>query len=91
MRQSNLKIPAGRVRHDDRGTAVWDWALDTGDFAALSSTGLIRRLDVGDLKMQETPGLSLAVAGRDEGGGGDPYNFRGAENRASMSRRSRLR
>ena len=100
MRQANLKMPAsimscttdssGRVRHDDRGNAVWDWALDTGVFAATSSSALIRRLDVADLKMQESPGLALAAAGRDAGGGGDPYNFRGAENRAS-ARRTRFR
>ena len=81
----------GRVRHDDRGTAVWDWALDTGVFDALSSSGLIRRLDVADLKMQESPGLALAVAGCDAGGGGDPYNFRGVESRVSAPRRSRVR
>jgi len=85
-------MPAsGRVRHDDRGTAVWDWALDTGVFDALSSSGLIRRLDVADLKMQESPGLALAVAGCDAGGGGDPYNFRGVESRVSAPRRSRVR
>jgi hypothetical protein len=101
VRQSNLKLPAnimscttesnGRVRHDERGTAVWDWALDTGVFDTLSSSGLIRRLDVADLKMQESPGLALAVAGRDAGGGGDPYNFRGAEGRGSAVRRTRHR
>ena len=86
MRQSNLKLPSGRVRHDERGTAVWDWSLDTGVFDALSSSGLIRRLDVADLKMQESPGLALAFVGRDAGGGGDPYNFRGAQ-RSGPSRR----
>jgi hypothetical protein len=101
MRPSNPKLsPAimsrttesnGRVRHDERGTAVWDWALDSGTFDALSSSGLIRRLDVADLKVQESPGLSLAIAGRDAGGGGDPYNFRGAEGGASLTRRTRLR
>ena len=81
----------GRVRHDERGNAVWDWALDTGVFDALSSTGLLRRLDVSDLKMQESPGLALAVAGRDAGGGGDRYNFGGADRRAAVPRRTRLR
>jgi hypothetical protein len=101
VRQSNLKMPtnimscttesSGRVRHDERGTAVWDWSLNTGVFDAMSSSALIRRLDVADLKMQESPGLALAVAGRDAGGGGDPYNFRGVENRASAPRRTRVR
>ena len=26
--------PAGRVRHDERGVAVWDWAVATGEFGA---------------------------------------------------------
>ena len=92
MRQSNQELPAsGRVRHDERGTAVWDWALGTGVFDALSSSGLIRRLDVADLKMLETPGLALVVAGCDAGGGGDPYNRGGAASRASAQRRSRVR
>ena len=101
MRTSNLKLPptivscttdsTGRVRHDERGTAVWDWALDTGVFDALSSSGLMRRLEVTHLKMQESVDLALAVESRDAGGGGDPYNFRGAERRASVPRRTRLR
>jgi len=101
VRQSNLKSSAasssrttesgGRVRHDDRGAAVWDWALGTGEFNAMSSSALLRRLDVGELKMQEPTGLSLAVAGRDAGGGGDPYNRGGAENRALARRRWRVR
>ena len=101
MRQSNLKMPAtimsrttesgGHVRHDDRGNAVWDWSLDTGVFDALSSSALIRHLDVADLKMQGSPGLAGPFAGRDAGGGGDPYNFRGADGRACAQRRSRIR
>ncbi len=101
MRPFNVKTPVtgasrattsgGRVRHDDRGTAVWDWAMETGVFDALSSTGLLRRLGVPDLKLQESPGLALAIAGRDAGGGGDPYNFRGAEGRASATRVARRR
>jgi hypothetical protein len=79
------------VRHDDRGTAVWDWAIDTGVFDATSPSALLRRLDVADLKMQESPGLSLTLAGRDAGGGGDPYNFGGGERRASTPPRTRLR
>ena len=101
MRQSNLKMPtnimsgttesSGRVRHDDRGNAVWDWSMDTGVFDALSSSALIRHLGVADSKMQGSPGLALSIAGHDAGGGGDPYNFRGADGRTSAQRRSRIR
>ena len=83
MRQSNRKVQ-GCVRHDDRGAAVWDWALETGEFDALTSSALLRRLDVSELKVQESPGLALSLAGRDAGGGGDPYNF-------ASPRRFRLR
>ena len=67
---------AGRIRHDERGAAVWDWAIETGVFDALSASAVLRRLEVADLKTQELP--ALAVAGRDAGGGGDPYNSRGS-------------
>jgi hypothetical protein len=101
LRQTSLKMPAiimsrttesgGRVRHDERGNAVWDWSLDTGVFDALSSSALIRHLHVADLTMQGSPGLALTVAGHDAGGGGDPYNFRGADGRACAQSRSRIR
>jgi hypothetical protein len=79
----------GRVRHDDRGNAVWDWSLDTGVFDALSSSALIRHLHVADLKMQGSPGLAVPFAGRDAGGGGDPYNFRGADGRACAAAKAK--
>jgi len=82
---------SGRVRHDERGAAVWDWAVDSGVLEALTASAVMRRLNVAELKVQESPGLALSIAGRDAGGGGDPYNFRGAEGSASLPRRSRLR
>ena len=80
----------GRVRHDDRGNAVWDWAGDSDVFNELSASAVMRRLDVADLKMQEAPRPALSVAGSDAGGGGDPYN-RGGASHASASRRFRFR
>jgi hypothetical protein len=77
--------PAGRVRHDERGVAVWDWAVATGEFATLSATHALKKLEVGDLKIEETnrskPALSLEKSGRDKGGGFDPYNQRGSGKR----------
>src|SRR6185503_5562477 len=78
--------PAGRVRHDERGVAVWDWAVATGEFATLSATHMLKKLEVADLKIEETqknqgPKLSLKEAGRDKGGGFDPYNQRGSGKR----------
>src|SRR5262249_50094522 len=77
--------PSGRVRHDERGMAVWDWAVASGEFQTLSATRAMKKLGVGDLKIEETkrdmPQLSLEKAGRDKGGGGDPYNQRGSGKR----------
>jgi hypothetical protein len=76
--------PAGRVRHDERGVAVWDWAVATGEFATLSATHALKKLEIDALKIEETsrtPKLSLEKSGRDKGGGFDPYNQRGSGKR----------
>jgi len=69
--------PSGRVRHDERGMAVWDLAIATGEFHTLSATSALKKLDVDELKIEETTRaatLSLEPTGRDKGGGFDPYN-----------------
>lgn len=70
---------SGRVRHDDRGVAVWDWAVASGEFEALSTTRALRKLEVADLQIEEhkPAELKLEVSGRDKAGGFDPYNQRG--------------
>jgi hypothetical protein len=75
--------PSGRVRHDERGVAVWDWAVATGEFATLSATRALKKLEVSDLKIEDhkPPELKLATTGRDKGGGFDPYNQRGSGKR----------
>jgi hypothetical protein len=76
--------PSGRVRHDERGVAVWDWAVATGEFSTLSTTRALKKLEVADLKIDDSarsPELKLEVAGRDKGGGFDPYNQRGSGKR----------
>jgi len=72
--------PAGRVRHDERGMAVWDWAAAAGDTAALSATNLMRKLDVPSLSIEQTQRSlkALEIALCDAGGGSDPYNTRSA-------------
>lgn len=68
--------PVGRVRHDDRGMAVWDWAAAAGETAALSATNVMRKLEVSGLSLEQTQRelKTLEVAPRDQGGGSDPYN-----------------
>jgi hypothetical protein len=75
--------PSGRVRHDERGVAVWDWAVATGEFATLSTTRALKKLEVTDLKIEDhkPPELKLETTGRDKAGGFDPYNQRGTGKR----------
>jgi hypothetical protein len=70
--------PAGRVRHDERGMAVWDWAAASGEVAALSATNLMQKLDISALSIEQTQrSVKILEPGeRDPGGGGDPYNQR---------------
>jgi len=75
--------PSGRVRHDERGVAVWDWAVASGEFETLSTTRALKKLEVADLKIEDhKPGeLKLETTGRDKAGGFDPYNQRGTGKR----------
>jgi hypothetical protein len=75
--------PSGRVRHDERGVAVWDWAVATGEFATLSTTRALKKLEVADLKIEDhkPAELRLETTGRDKAGGFDPYNQRGTGKR----------
>jgi hypothetical protein len=43
---------SGRVKFDDRGNAVWEWAVTTGAFSAEASTSRLKKL--------ENPTLALA-------------------------------
>lgn len=57
---------AGRVVHDSRGNAVWNWAIDTD---VTTSTGLLRALAPasGQLSLEGEPAPAA-------GWEGDPYN-----------------
>jgi hypothetical protein len=66
---------SGRVVHDERGNAVWDWIKDTARIAVDSTSRLLKRLEVPELKVEDTQtnSLSLEADRRDAGGGYDPY------------------
>jgi hypothetical protein len=62
--------PAGRgkVGHDSRGNAIWNWAAQ-----ALESTSrMLKRLEAPELSLDDKP-KELTLE-RDSGGGYDPYN-----------------
>lgn len=65
---TDLKQSAGKVIHDSRGNAVWDWAIETGVLAKKTAAELLTTL--------ETPGqLGLENEGdAPQGWSGDPYN-----------------
>ena len=65
---------SGRVVHDDRGNAVWDWIKDTTRSAIDSTSRLLKKLEVPELTMEDTGNNpARAETGRDVGGGYDPY------------------
>jgi hypothetical protein len=43
----------GEVRHDDRGQAVWHWAVDTARNAINSTSQLLRKLDLSGLSLED--------------------------------------
>jgi hypothetical protein len=43
----------GGVRHDARGTAVWQWAAETARHAIASTSQLLRRLDASSLSLEQ--------------------------------------
>ena len=58
----------GKVTHDSRGNAVWDWDIDTGVLARKSVEELLTTLDApGALSLDGEPD-------RHTGWSGDPYN-----------------
>ena len=66
-------IPSGRVRHDDRGNAVWDWLKETGKNAIGTTSRLLKKLELSHLKVEDKKDEELQTD-RDPGGGYDPYN-----------------
>ncbi len=65
---------SGRVRHDERGNAVWDLAVSTGVFALEATSRLLKRLEAPELRIEDDKELKLEDDSK--GGGYDPYNRR---------------
>jgi hypothetical protein len=54
--------PTGKVRHEKTGKAVWDWAPQTGRFAAATTSRILRRLDIKTLAIESEAETRAASA-----------------------------
>jgi hypothetical protein len=61
-----LQTSAGKVVHDPRGTAVYDWAVATATFTSMSPSDLLGILDNTALKLEDESAPTRWT--------GDPYN-----------------
>lgn len=65
---------SGRVVHDERGNAVWDWLKQTSRIAIESTSRLLRRLEVPELKVEDPQESELRLMPEKKQTGYDPYN-----------------
>ena len=73
---------SGKVVHDARGNAVWQWVKDTGRHAIESTSALLKKLEVPELKVEDHKDTELRLEDEpDPGGGYDPYGSRSGTRR----------
>jgi hypothetical protein len=67
--------PSGRVRHDDRGNAVWEFIATTSRICLDATSRLLKKLETPELKMEDAKDEELRIMPEPSTGGGyDPYN-----------------
>jgi hypothetical protein len=65
---SDRPAPRGKIVHDARGNAVWQWQQDAAELDRTTTTGLLR-------KLSGPVGLSLeSESAAVQSGSTDPYN-----------------
>jgi len=75
--QAQPQAKTGKVVHDERGNAVWDWLRQTGRNAIESTTRMLRKLETPELKVEQPHEEELRIQPDGDacsGGGYDPYN-----------------
>jgi len=73
--KSATAASSGRVVHDARGNAVWNFAVDAGVAALEGTSRLLRKLEVPELALEDTAGAK-ELRLEESGGGYDPYDRR---------------
>jgi hypothetical protein len=76
-RPASAQPQTGKVVHDERGNAVWDWLKQTGRNAIESTTRMLKKLEAPELKVEQAHEEELRIQpdnGNCGGGGYDPYN-----------------
>jgi hypothetical protein len=72
--QPGSESATGKVTHDERGNAVWDWMKNTGRHAVESTSRLLKKLELPELKFEDAKDEELRIAPDATTGGYDPYN-----------------
>jgi hypothetical protein len=66
---------SGRVVHDERGNAVWDWVKETSRIAIESTTRMLKKLEAPELTVEDSQEEELRIMpDPGKGSGYDPYN-----------------
>jgi hypothetical protein len=67
--------PSGKVRHDERGNAVWEFIAQTSRICIEATSRLLKKLDAPELKVEDKQDEELRIMPEPRTGGGyDPYN-----------------
>jgi hypothetical protein len=68
--------PTGKVVHDDRGNAVWQFIAQTSRICIEATSRLLKKLETPELKIEDTQNEELRIMPDQpgKGAGYDPYN-----------------
>jgi len=67
--------PTGKVVHDDRGNAVWEFIAQTSRICIEATSRLLKKLETPELKIENAQDEELRIMPEPtKGAGYDPYN-----------------